>query len=84
GHLFFVNGKEMTQNSEHYRKSPALYANRIMRKLQILLVIFFLVGCDTFYGISQQSNPFSPFPNMQCVLDSAGAIDGVSYLEYST
>jgi len=55
-----------------------------MRKLQILLVIFFLVGCDTFYGISQQSNPFSPFPNMQCVLDSAGAIDGVLNLEYST
>ncbi|WP_418358039.1 hypothetical protein ACNH6B_01760 [Shewanella basaltis] len=55
-----------------------------MRKIQIIFLVLLLVGCDTFYGISQHSNPFSPFPDVQCVLNSANSIKGVSNLEYST
>lgn len=58
---------------------------RVMKRNLITAIsLMLLSGCDTFYGISQHSNPFSPVPDMQCVLQETKSIEGVEAVSYST
>ncbi len=55
-----------------------------MKKILAILTLTLLSGCDTFHGISQSTNPFSPVPDMQCVLSATKSIEGISEVGYTT
>ncbi|ADZ92959.1 hypothetical protein GV054_18930 [Marinomonas mediterranea] len=54
-----------------------------MKKLLILIPIFFVTGCDTLRGVTRVAY-FEPVPNKECVIATAQTIEGLTEIEHST